>query len=74
LLDRAPAMITSYEFTYLGPRLTRLQDTVTAWCTANDCALLVTALLQGARLRITGPEEAVRDAIRTVRVWIRNAA
>jgi hypothetical protein len=67
-------MTTSYEFTYLGPGLEGLQDTVASWCDANGCALLVTTLLQGARLRITGPEEAVRDAIRRVRVWIRSAA
>ena len=32
----------------------------------------MTALLQGARLRISGPDEIVREAIRTVRLWIRN--
>ena len=67
-------MTTSYEFNYLGPKLAALQDTVGSWCDAHGCELAVTALLEGARLRIRGPEEAVRDAIRTVRVWIRTAA
>ena len=67
-------MTTSYEFTYLGPKLATLQDTVGSWCDANGCELAVTTLLQGARLRIRGPEEAVRDALRSVRVWIRCAA
>ena len=64
--------MTSYEFAYYGPRLQALNDIVATWCARRDCVLETTALLHGARLRISGPEETVREAIRSVRLWIRN--
>jgi hypothetical protein len=63
--------MNSYEFAYYGPRLKALNETIASWCAHRDCVLETTALLQGARLRISGPEETVREAIRTVRLWIR---
>jgi hypothetical protein len=62
----------SYEFAYDGTRLTALNETITSWCARRDCVLETPALLHGARLRISGPEETVREAIRTVRLWTHN--
>lgn len=62
----------SYEFAYYGARLGALNETIQCWCAHRDCVLETTALLDGARLRISGPEETVREAIRTVRLWIRS--
>ncbi|PYM28149.1 MAG: hypothetical protein DMD78_00720 [Candidatus Rokuibacteriota bacterium] len=67
-------MLTSYEFTYRGRALSFVQQTIAEWCAAHGCALDVTSLLQGARFRVSGREEAVRDAMQAVRVWIRPAA
>jgi hypothetical protein len=64
--------MNSYEFSYYGPRLAALNATVASWCAHRDCVLETTALLEGARLRISGPDETVREAIRTVRLWIRS--
>ena len=64
--------MNSYEFAYYGARLTALNETIASWCARRDCVLETTALLYGARLRISGPEETVREAIRTVRLRIRN--
>jgi hypothetical protein len=64
--------MSSYEFAYYGPRLAALNERIASWCARRDCVLETTALLQGARLRISGPDETVREAIRTVRLWIRN--
>jgi hypothetical protein len=63
--------MNSYEFAYHGPRLAVLSEMVASWCVHRDCVLETTELLQGARLRISGPDETVREAIRTVRLWIR---
>ena len=65
-------MMNSYEFAYYGARLSALNETIQSWCAHRDCVLETTALLDGARLRISGPDETVREAIRTVRLWIRN--
>lgn len=62
----------SYEFAYYGSRLAALNETIADWCARRDCILETTALLQGARLRISGPDEPVREAIRSVRLWIRS--
>jgi len=64
--------MNSHEFAYYGARLKRLNETIASWCARRDCVLETTALLQGARLRISGPDKTVREAIRTVRLWIRN--
>lgn len=64
--------MNSYEFAYYGARLNALNETIASWCARRDCVLQTTALLQGARLRISGPDETVREAIRTVRFWIRS--
>jgi hypothetical protein len=62
-----------HEFAYYGPKLDVLVEAATAWCTEHDCTLEVVPLLRGARLRISGPESAVSQAIREVRTWIRSA-
>ena len=62
----------SYEFAYYGSRLAALNETIESWCAHRECVLETTALLEGARLRISGPEETVREAIRSVRLWIRS--
>jgi hypothetical protein len=72
--QRVPETMTSYEFTYVGPRPYVLRDIVASWCAGRECTLQVTPLLRGVRLQITGREEAVREAIRTVRQWIRSAS
>lgn len=64
--------MNSYEFAYYGARLSALNEAIQSWCAHRDCVLETTALLDGARLRISRPEETVREAIRTVRLWIRN--
>jgi phage tail protein X len=64
--------MNSYEFAYYGRRLAVLNETIASWCAHRDCVLETTALLQGARLRISGPDATVREAIRTVRLWIRS--
>jgi hypothetical protein len=64
--------MSSYEFSYYGPRLAALNATISSWCAHRDCVLETTVLLEGARLRISGPEATVREAIRTVRLWIRS--
>jgi hypothetical protein len=51
-----------------------LETTIGSWCDERGCALHVTSLIDGVRFRITGQQEAVREAIRTVRMWIRIAA
>jgi hypothetical protein len=67
-------VVRSYEFTYRGGRVTAVRDAIATWCAARDCALDVTPLLQGVRFRVMGHEDAVREAIQTVRAWIRRAA
>ena len=64
--------MTSYEFAYYGPRVSSLSKTVASWCARRDCVLETTSLLHGARLRLSGLDETVREAIRTVRLWIRS--
>jgi hypothetical protein len=66
--------MTSYEFSYFGRDLDGLKATIAYWCDGHDCVLETTALLRGARLRITGPDDTIREAIRTVRVWMRRTA
>jgi hypothetical protein len=63
--------MNSYEFAYFGRDLPTLEQTIAAWCSGNDCLLEITALLEGARLRISGPDHTVREAMRMVRVWMR---
>ena len=64
----------SYEFVYFGHDLPTLQHTVASWCSGHHCLLEVTALLDGARLRISGPDETIREAIPMVREWIRRTS
>ena len=55
--------MNSYEFAYFGRDLQALEQT-----------LEITALLQGARLRISGPDDTVHEAMRMVRVWLRRTS
>jgi hypothetical protein len=64
--------MNSDEFAYHGARPTALNEAITSWCARRDCVPETTVLLHGARLRMSGPDETVREAIRTVRRWIRN--
>ena len=63
--------MTSYEFAYFGRELHALEDMVGSWCSGHDCLLEITALLDGVRLRISGPDDTIREAIRMVREWMR---
>ena len=63
-----------YEFDYIGPHGDELKLTIAAWCEEHGCRLETTALLDGSRFSISGPEDRIRAAIRTVLVWIRGAA
>jgi hypothetical protein len=63
--------MNSYEFAYFGRDLDALESVVASWCSGHDCLLETTALLDGARLRISGPHETIREAIRMVRQWMR---
>jgi len=58
----------SYEFAYFGRDLHALTHTITSWCSPRECRLETTALLEGVRLRISGPDDMVREAMRMVRV------
>ena len=60
----------SYEFAYFGRDLHALRDTIDTWCSPRQCILETTALLEGARLRISGPDDMVREAMRMVRLWM----
>ncbi len=60
----------SYEFAYFGRDLHALKDTIATWCSPRQCILETTALLEGARLRISGPDDMVREAMRMVRLWM----
>jgi hypothetical protein len=64
--------MNSDEFACYGPRLAALNETIASCCAHRDCVLETTALPHGAGLRISGPDQTVREAIRTVRLWIRN--
>jgi hypothetical protein len=64
----------SYEFAYFGRDLHSLESVIASWCSHRDCTLETTALLEGARLRISGPDDTVREAMRMVRVWMRRTA
>ena len=64
--------MNTYEFAYDGPPPAALNDTLTSCRARPECILETTALLLGSRLRISGPDEIVREAIRTVRGWIHN--
>ena len=66
--------MSHHEFAYCGPRLAILSEMIASWCAPRDCVPETTELLQRARLRISGPEETVREAIRTVRLWIRSTS
>jgi len=63
-------VMRSYEFAYFGRDLHTLKDTITTWCSPRQCILETTALLEGARLRISGPDDMVREAMRMVRLWM----
>ena len=63
--------MNSYEFAYFGRDRDALESIVASWCSGHDCRLETTALLDGARLRISGPDETIREAIRMVRQWMR---
>ena len=47
------------------------KHTVASWCSGHDCLLEITALLDGARVRISGRDDTIREAIRMVREWMR---
>ena len=47
-----------------------LKDTIDTWCSPRQCILETTSLLEGARLRISGPDDMVREAMRMVRLWM----
>ena len=66
--------MNNYEFAYFGPSIYHVKAVIAAWCEEHDCRLETTALIAGARFRISGPEDAIRDAIPTARTWIRSAA
>jgi hypothetical protein len=66
--------MTSYEFAYFGRDLNTLKHTIASWCSGHDCFLECTALLDGARLRISGPEATIREAMQMVRVWMRRTS
>ncbi|HEX9347544.1 MAG TPA: hypothetical protein VF919_08225 [Gemmatimonadales bacterium] len=63
-----------YDFIYFGPYGYDLKQTIGEWCKAHDCRLETTTLLKGSRFSISGSEETIRAAIRSVRVWLRTAA
>ena len=63
-----------YEFIYFGRYGYDLKQTIAEWCKAHDGHLETTALLKGSRFSISGSEETIRAAIRSVRVWLRTAA
>jgi hypothetical protein len=56
--------MNSYEFAYFGRDLHVFKHTVASWC----------ALLDGARLRISGSDDTIREAIRMVREWMRRTS
>ena len=64
--------MNSDEFAYHGARPTALNEAIASWCARRDCVPETTALLHGARLRMPGLDETVREALRAVRRWIRN--
>jgi len=66
--------MNSYEFAYFGRDLHVLKHTVGSWCSGHDCLLEITALLDGARLRISGPNDTIREAIGMVREWMRRTS
>ena len=66
--------MNSYEFAYFGRDLRTLEHAVASWCSGHDCLLEITALLDGARLRISGPDDTIREAIRMVREWMRRTS
>ena len=66
--------MNSYEFAYFGRNLQALEQTIASWCSGHDGLLEITALLQGARLRISGPDDTVHEAMRMVRVWLRRTS
>jgi hypothetical protein len=66
--------MNSYEFAYYGRNLRALNEAIASWCSGRDCVLEITTLLEGARFRISGPDETIREAMRTVREWIRPPA
>jgi len=63
--------MSSYEFAYYGRNIESLENAIASWCSGRDCRLETTTLLDGARLRISGPDDAIREAIRMVRAWLR---
>jgi hypothetical protein len=63
-----------YDFVYFGPYVYDLRQTIAAWCEEHGCRLETTALRRGSRFSISGPEDTIRAAIRSVRVWLRTAA
>src|SRR5260370_34146057 len=64
------AVMRSYEFAYFGRDLRAPTDTLATWCSPRQCILETTALLEGARLPISGPDDMVREAMRMGRLWM----
>lgn len=64
------AVMDSYEFACFGRDLDRLEATIASWCSRRRCRLETTELPDGAAFRISGPDEAIREAIQMVRVWM----
>ena len=63
-----------YDFIYLGPYVYDLKQTIEEWCKEHGCRLETTALLEGSRFSISGSEDTIRAAVRSVRLWLRTAA
>jgi hypothetical protein len=66
--------MNSYDFLYFGAHVGHLRAQIAAWCEEYGCRLETTPLIAGARFRISGHEDTIREAIRKVRTWIRIAA
>jgi hypothetical protein len=66
--------MNSCEFAYFGRDLHAFQTAIASWCSGHDCLLELSALLDGARLRISGSEDTIPDAIRMVREWTRHTS
>jgi len=63
--------MNSYEFACFGRDLHVFKHTVASWCSGHDCLLEITALLDGARVRISGRDDTIREAMRMAREWMR---
>jgi len=60
----------SYEFAYFGRDLQSFVNTIASWCSQRSCHLETTELLEGATFRISGPDDAIREAMGMVGSWM----